>query len=159
MLVHAAVAALTPTVREGVRDRAGTQLEAMRARLPGWGAPWDVAALDEATFDDLVAAFAGAPCPALDPASGACLIHESRPSTCRLMGMSVVTVDGGVLENACPIQDAFPGYAELPPVAFDLEGMEEALEEQDAAAHAEGWVMTTIAGAVAAEIRDQRSVI
>ena len=150
------MAALPHDVREGVWERARVQLEAMRALRPEWVAPWDVTALDEATLDDLVAAFAAAPCPALDPTSGACLIHAARPSTCRLMGMSVTTPEDGLLENACPIQDEFPGYAELSPVAFDLEGMEEALEAQDAAAHAEGWVTTSIAGAIAAGHPEQR---
>jgi hypothetical protein len=28
--------------------------------------------------------------------------------------------DGGVVENDCPIQSAFPAYAALPPQPFDL---------------------------------------
>jgi hypothetical protein len=30
-----------------------------------------------------------------------------------------------VIENACPIQERFSGYADLPPAPFELERMEE----------------------------------
>lgn len=120
----------------------------MTALTPAWIAPWDATALGEEAFDALVSALASTPCPVLEPATGACLIHASRPSTCRLMGMGVITADGDQLENACPIQDVFPGYPGLPPVRHDLEQTEAALDGADVDAWAAGWVTTTIAGAI-----------
>ena len=67
---------------------------------------------------------AAEPCPLLDPA-GRCRIYADRPLVCRLIGLGLQTPAGRVIENACPIQDRFPGYAELPPVQFDLESFEE----------------------------------
>jgi len=60
-----------------------------------------------------------------------------------------------LIENACPIQEEFPGYAALPPQAFDLEALElEEIECQRAAARRlfgdagrEGYE-TTIAAAI-----------
>lgn len=147
-LVHGAVAALPSATRAEVLARARAQLVAMQALQPAWQAPWNIAALDEATFDALVSALATVPCPALDPVRGACLIHDARPSTCRLMGMGVVTPEGDLLGNLCPIRDDFPGYAELPPVPLDLEWMECELEARDKIAATAGWVATTIAGAI-----------
>jgi hypothetical protein len=39
--------------------------------------------------------------------------------------MPMVTPDGDVLENDCPIQDQFPAYAALDPAVLDLEAWEE----------------------------------
>jgi len=57
-------------------------------------------------------------------ASLARLLRTLRPER-RLIGLGMHTPAGRVIENACPIQDRFPGYAELPPVPFDLESFEE----------------------------------
>jgi len=151
MQVYAAVQWLPEPQRSEVRRRAWAQIDDIVDLVTSWRPPWDVLALDPDLFDALPEALAGEPCPALDPGSGACLIRDMRPSTCRLMGMSVVTSEGDLLENACPIQDEFPGYAELPPVPFDLETMEQGLDERDRTASGLGWVTTTIAGAIAAE--------
>ena len=120
---------------------------------PSFQSPWDVSRLGEARFDAVVEAHADAPCPALG-SGGECLIYESRPMMCRLMGLGMQTGNGAVLDNACPIQDDFPGYKELPPQAFDLETWER--EETAALRFAAGKLFaddayteyeTTIAGA------------
>jgi len=36
----------------------------------------------------------------------------------------MMTAAGIVLENACPIQEQFPGYAQIDPQLFDLEALE-----------------------------------
>jgi hypothetical protein len=35
------------------------------------------------------------------------------------------TPAGRTIDNACPIQERFPGYASLPPAMFELEAFEE----------------------------------
>ena len=42
-----------------------------------------------------------------------------------MIGLGMRTPAGRMIENACPIQDQFPGYAELPPAPFELEAFEE----------------------------------
>jgi Fe-S-cluster containining protein len=107
-----------------VRRRAEELVGRMEALEPGWGAPHAVADLGEARFDRLTDALAAEPCPLLDPA-GRCRIYAHRPQVCRLIGVGMRTPAGGIIENACPIQDQFPDYAELPAVLFDLESFEE----------------------------------
>jgi Fe-S-cluster containining protein len=154
LLVREAVRALPPAVRAGVRQRAESQIEAMRRIEPALIAPWDITALGEERFDDLIEAFDAEPCPALDDA-GACLIYAHRPMICRLMGLGLETPDGHVIENACPIQGEFPEYERLPPQVFDLDDWEGA--EADALIHAAGLLLgdrsrsgyeTTVAGAI-----------
>jgi len=153
-LVREAVAALPPDVRLEVVARAEAQLAAMRAADPGWRPPYAVAGLGEERFDALIDRFAQEPCPLLDEA-GNCRIYRQRPLVCRLIGLGMITPVGRLIENACPIQDAFPAYAALPPYPFDLEALElEEIECQRAAARRlfgdaslEGYE-TTIAGAI-----------
>ena len=169
-LVAQGVAALPEAERDALRARAGAQLRRAEARAPGWGAPWDVEALGEPRFDALVEELAAEPCPALD-AAGGCLIHAHRPATCRMLGLAMAIgapaatgaddPAGGAaagpgdavpdtLENCCPIQALYPGYATLPPEAFDLSAFEDASEDHAEAARRRGFVATTIAGAAAA---------
>ncbi len=89
------------------------------------------------------------PCPALDPESGACLIHADRPATCRLMGMALRTTEGDLLDNLCPIQAQFPDYAALAPTSLDLMQFEVDAAQLDLEAMADGWHATTVAGAIA----------
>jgi Fe-S-cluster containining protein len=123
-LVGQAVSQLPAADRDAVAGRAAALLDRMRAIEPGWDAPYEVAAIGEDRFDRLTDTLAREPCPLLDEA-GRCRIYADRPLVCRVIGLGMIT-PGGIIENACPIQDRFPGYAELPPVAFDLEGFEEA---------------------------------
>jgi Fe-S-cluster containining protein len=123
-LVEAAVAALPEDERQEVVRRADALLERMRGLEPEWTAPYVVEALGEDRFDRLTDALAAEPCPLLDDA-GRCRIYADRPLVCRMIGLGMRTPAGRVIENACPIQDRFPGYAELPPVAFELESFEE----------------------------------
>ena len=123
-LVREAVSRLPPAERETVVDRAEALLARMRAIEPGWEAPYEVAAIGEHRFDRLSEALESEPCPLLDD-TGRCRIYTDRPLVCRLIGLGMVTPAGRVIENTCPIQDRFPGYAELPPVPFELEEFEE----------------------------------
>lgn len=147
-LVREAVDALPNDVAVGIRSRAAAQRARYAAMVPGWGSPWEVAALSEEAFDALADALAHEPCPALDPERGSCLIHSSRPATCRLTGLGVVTLEGDVLDNVCPIQGDYPAYTALAPTPFDLLRFEDAAEREDQLASDAGWVATTVAGAV-----------
>lgn len=154
LLVRDAVRALPTEVRSEVRRRAEAQMARMREAEPGLTHPWDMTTLGEPRFDALVQALEEEPCPALDDAGG-CRIYEHRPMICRLMGLGVLTPDGHVIENACPIQDDYPAYRALDPQVFDLDTWdvtEEALLEIAARRlfGSEEWsdYETTVAGAV-----------
>ena len=123
-LVEEAVARLPDDQRREVVRQADAQLARMRAVEPGWTAPFAVEALGEDRFDRLTDALAAEPCPLLDD-GGRCRIYADRPLVCRMIGLGMRTPAGRVVENACPIQQQFPGYAELPPALFDLEAWEE----------------------------------
>ncbi len=139
--------ALLPTAeRDAVRQRGARLLGRMKELLPGWGAPWDVDAVGEEGFDRMAEALAAEPCPMLGE-DGKCQVYAHRPLVCRLIGLPMLTDIGDVLQNACPIQDRFPGYAEMAPVPFAYEGF--AGEELSVMAETDG-VETTIA-AIAAE--------
>jgi Fe-S-cluster containining protein len=126
---------------------AHAEIVAFQRVRPDWQAPFDVMALGDADFDAIADLRAAEPCPALDT-TGTCAIYRYRPSTCRLMGRAWAAEDGGVLANACPIQDAFPGYNEMAATAIALEAIESALEEIDLEEAARGTPVTTVAGAI-----------
>ncbi|HRP06907.1 MAG TPA: YkgJ family cysteine cluster protein [Gemmatimonadales bacterium] len=146
-MVSEAVAALPSEIARGIRERAGEQLASGAAIDPRWQRPWRPTDLGDDGFDALCDAQAHLPCPALDPGSGACLIHASRPATCRITGLSMLTAEGDVLENVCPIQDRFAGYGEMEATPFDLMRFELEAAEHDLEALAQGWHSTTVAGA------------
>jgi Fe-S-cluster containining protein len=116
---------LPPDEQVEVRRRARALVDRMEALEPGWRAPHAVLDLGDQRFDRLCETLADQPCPLLDDA-GRCRIYPDRPMICRLIGLSMVTPAGRVIENACPIQPQFPGYSDLPPLPFDLEELEAA---------------------------------
>jgi Fe-S-cluster containining protein len=60
---------------------------------------------DDAVIDQLVTEFAELPCPALQ-SDGGCGIYESRPMTCRTMGIPIE--EQGLVQGACEIQTFVP---------------------------------------------------
>ena len=147
-LVVQAVDRLDPATRTLVESRAAEQVARYAELAPQWSAPWDIDAIGDDNFDRIGDALAASPCPALG-SDGACLIYDDRPANCRLIGLAVLTPDGAVLENACPILQTSQSYAELDPTLFDLEQFECAADEFDQAARVDGRVSTTVAGAIA----------
>ena len=123
LLLREGLALLPAADRAMARERALGILELMREIEPEWGAPYDVRTLGEDRFDALTDSLAAEPCPLLDEA-GRCQVYAHRPLVCRLIGLPMVTAEGNVLENACPIQDDFPAYAAMDPQLFDLESLE-----------------------------------
>lgn len=144
---------LREATRSGVLQRAANHVDAYTIALPGWAAPHDVDAIDDDAFDRVCDALAELPCPALD-STGACTIYDHRPTTCRLMGRGWTTADGDVLENACPVQGQFPGYADMLPTSLDLEQLEVAMDDCDDESRSLGFVRTTVAGAISRQRRD-----
>jgi Fe-S-cluster containining protein len=110
--------------RARVTGRAQALLARMRALEPTWSSPYPVDALGEERFDRLTDALAAEPCPLLDEA-GRCGLYADRPLVCRMIGLGMRTPSGRTIENACPIQERFPGYPSLPPAMFELEAFEE----------------------------------
>lgn len=150
-LAASAVDRLDPPVRTAVRARAADQLNRYAAVASSWAHPWDVDDdIGDEAFDAVTDALAAVPCPALS-ADGSCLIHEERPATCRMTGLSMQTMERDVIENVCPILHTSVRYAELAPTLFDLSKFEPAADEFDGAARAAGWVRTTVAGAIRRE--------
>jgi Fe-S-cluster containining protein len=106
-----------------VKRRTRGLLDKMEAQEPDWPAPHAVLDLGNQRFDCLCEALADQPCPLLDDA-GRCRIYHDRPLVCRLIGLGMITPAGRVIENSCPIQQQFPGYADLALSPFDLEELE-----------------------------------
>jgi Fe-S-cluster containining protein len=123
-LIGDALDRMPAAARARVTERAQALLARMHALEPGWSAPYDVEALGEERFDRLTEALAAEPCPLLDE-TGRCGIYADRPLVCRMIGLGMRTPAGRTIENACPIQERFPGYASLPPAMFELEAFEE----------------------------------
>ncbi len=125
LLLKAGIAALSQAEQEGVRARGQALFELIRQQAPAWKAPYDVAELGEERFDGIAESLAEAPCPMLDE-RGSCLVYQDRPLVCRLIGLPMMTADGELLENACPIQEQFPDYALLDPQLFDFGALQDA---------------------------------
>ena len=147
-LVAAAVHRLAPAERSVVQGLAARQVARYADVEPAWDDPWDIEALGSRRFDRMSQTLANDPCPALGD-DNACVIYGDRPATCRIIGLSMGTPDGGVLPNACPILDTSARYAELRPTPFDLSPFEASADARDVDAFGRGWVSTTVAGAIA----------
>jgi Fe-S-cluster containining protein len=126
LLLKEGLATLPDTAREAVRVRGKLLLARMLKLDPEWSAPWDLRDIGADRFDEISEELSEQPCPLLGK-DGGCTVYEYRPLICRIMGLPMMTAEGLVLENACPIQDEFPAYAALDPQLFDLEALE--LEE------------------------------
>lgn len=145
-LLREGLATLPAAEREAIRVRGELLLTRMREHAPDWGSPYALSDLGEERFDEIAEALAGEPCPMLGD-DGRCRVYTHRPLVCRLIGLPMLTDPGETLENGCPIQEEFPGYAELAGVPFAYSAF--AAEEVAILTAAEGHE-TTIA-VVAAE--------
>jgi len=77
----------------------------MEARYPNLRNSCVLDEWDDALIDQLVTDFAELPCPALQP-DGSCGIYQSRPITCRTMG--IPNEEQGLVQGACEIQTFVP---------------------------------------------------
>jgi Fe-S-cluster containining protein len=123
-LIGEALDGMPAADRARVTERAQALLARMRALEPDWSPPYAVDALGEDRFDRLTDALAAEPCPLLDE-TGRCGIYADRPLVCRMIGLGMRSPAGRTIDNACPIQERFPGYGALAPAMFELEAFEE----------------------------------
>jgi Fe-S-cluster containining protein len=124
LLLREGLASLPPAERALVRQRGQRLLGHLQEQAPGWGPPWDIRDLGDAHFDAMAESLAEEPCPLLDDV-GRCRVYAFRPLVCRLIGLPMMTAEGEILENACPIQEQFPDYALLDPQLFDFDSLQE----------------------------------
>lgn len=124
LLLREGIAALSPADRESVRLKGEALMTLIRKQAPEWQPPYDIADLGEERFDGIVESLADVPCPMLDE-RGACTVYRHRPLVCRLIGLPMMTAEGELLENACPIQEQFPDYALLDPQLFDFGSLQD----------------------------------
>jgi Fe-S-cluster containining protein len=121
------LAASDPRRAAAVRSRAAQAADAMRPALPGDPAAGLLAGGDEAAEDGFLERFAALPCPALDPATGACDLYAARPLSCRSFGPPVRI--GGAALPPCRLcfQGASGAEVERCRVEIDDGGLEGAL--------------------------------
>lgn len=77
-----------PARAEAVRARARAAVDLMAEAFPGDRETGELAN-DEQAEESFCERFASLPCPALDPATGACDLYEARPISCRTYGPPV----------------------------------------------------------------------
>lgn len=103
---------------------------------------------DEAEEARFYTAFAAAPCPALDPNSGACMVYDWRPVVCRTHGPPLRERDGDVAHCPLCFTDATPSEVDAARTTLDVADMEAPLADQ--VADETGWRgMTTVTFAIA----------
>gem|GEM_PF-4520529 len=113
------------TRADAARLRAAATGEIVRRAREAWAAlagdfPGD-AATGELTGNEswrewFFARHDGLPCPALDEASGECLVYDHRPIACRLYGPLIEI--GGTIADPCPL--CYPDGDRPEPVRVDL---------------------------------------
>lgn len=120
---------LAPERRAEVVDRARADVAAMRGSFPG---DPDAGALggDDEAIESFLSEHGERPCPALDPASGTCVLYAHRPVSCRTFGPP--TRIGGEDLPPCRLCFTTAGASEIERcrVEPDPEGVEDALIEE-----------------------------
>lgn len=120
------LATVEPERAEAVRRRADADArQQARAFPPGRVGTFETEAEEETFYET----FASAPCPALDPDSGACLVYQWRPIACRTYGPPI-RIAGDDLPH-CPLcftqaRDVERATAR---VTLDVEALETPLTE------------------------------
>ncbi len=136
-----------PERAERVRQRAREAWSRHAPHFPG-GAETGVFAEDEAAEEAFHERTGDDPCPALDPATGACELYAHRPITCRTFGPAVRAAGDALGHCELCYQGASPEQIAACEVEIDPDGVEAlALEELERAAGVRG--MTIIAFALA----------
>src|SRR5262249_30830333 len=91
--------------REDIEQRAQRQAASMERCYPSLKRSSSLDEWDDAVIDQLVTEFAELPCPALGD-DGSCRIYETRPVTCRTMG--IPSAENSVVHGACEVQTFVP---------------------------------------------------
>lgn len=121
------LALLPQEQRHAIQQKAGEQAERISSIFQGLA---DNRFLDEwpdQEIDRVVELFSDLPCPALQ-ADGSCGVYQSRPLTCRSMGIPFEA--DGLVHGACSVQTFVP----LIRLSASLRGEEEALARAEAMA-------------------------
>jgi len=124
----AALSEADPVRASEVRQRAEASVAGRAAEFPGDPV---TGILGESELDqDRFESFAtDEPCPALDPATGACDLYAARPMTCRVFGPPVLSEDGLGMCELC-----FVGASEAEILAAEMHlthaPLEDALTEE-----------------------------
>lgn len=124
----AALSEADPVRASEVRQRAEASVAGQAAEFPGDPV---TGILGESELDqDRFESFAtDEPCPALDPATGACDLYAARPMTCRIFGPPVLSEDGLGMCELC-----FVGASEAEILAAEMHlthaPLEDALTEE-----------------------------
>jgi len=124
----AALSEADPVRASEVRQRAEASVAGQAAEFPGDPV---TGILGESELDqDRFERFAtDEPCPALDPATGACDLYAARPMTCRIFGPPVLSEDGLGMCELC-----FVGASEAEILAAEMHlthaPLEDALTEE-----------------------------
>ncbi len=124
----AALSEADPVRASEVRQRAEASVAGQAAEFPGDPV---TGILGESELDqDRFESFAtDEPCPALDPATGACDLYAARPMTCRVFGPPVLSEDGLGMCELC-----FVGASEAEILAAEMHlthaPLEDALTEE-----------------------------
>jgi Fe-S-cluster containining protein len=121
------LASLDPESRHDIVQRAERQASLMEAAYVKLQGSRFLDDWDDGEVDALVSQFAAVPCPALDD-DGRCRVYESRPVTCRMMGIPVSGPEGQT-HGACEVQNAVP----IRPLSRSLREDADRLAEEEAA--------------------------
>lgn len=84
---------LPASVQESIQIKTAGRLNALTDQWPGFSRPWILNSMPEEMWDELMPEDDETPCPLLSD-SGACLVYEHRPMTCRLNGIPMIDTDG-----------------------------------------------------------------
>jgi Fe-S-cluster containining protein len=84
---------LDESLKISIACTADERLKALSQQFPLFVAPWILNQLPESEWDAIMPEEDEAPCPLLSE-TGACLVYEYRPMTCRLNGIPLIDVSG-----------------------------------------------------------------
>jgi Fe-S-cluster containining protein len=122
------LASLDRESRQDIVQQAEQQARLMESAYVGLQKSAFIDDWDDEDVDALVSQFADLPCPALSE-DGRCRVYESRPMTCRMMGIPVSEAEGQT-HGACEVQTAVP----IRPLSRSLREEVDRLAEKEAAA-------------------------
>lgn len=84
---------LPDDVQQRVRLKAGVRLDEITAQWPAFSSPWILNRIPETEWDTMMPEEDETPCPLLSE-TGACLVYDHRPMTCRLNGIPLIDTSG-----------------------------------------------------------------
>jgi Fe-S-cluster containining protein len=117
---------LDPERAKAIERRARREVRALRRGFPGDPATGRLGE-DESAAEAFFTRHGARPCPALDPRSGACLLYDARPLTCRTFGPPVRIGNESLPPCRLCFVGASPGVVARCCVRIDAEELEDRL--------------------------------